>query len=86
MTTNEFLNNGWNTDRGRIFMQYGVWEQRDDKEAPRSGNSFEVWHYHSLESGLTFIFEDVYGDDAYRVCAFQRDAPLGNLTLGQRKP
>ena len=67
-STNEFLSNGWNTDRGRIFMTYGKWEQREDREAPQSGFPFEVWYYHSLKGGgLTFIFEDKYGDDNYNL-------------------
>ncbi len=65
-STNEFKSDGWNTDRGRIFMQYGMWEERDDNEAPRTERAFEVWYYHSIKGGgATFIFEDYYGDDRY---------------------
>ncbi len=67
-STNEKLTNGWLTDRGRIFMEYGMWEERDDKEAPSSGNPFVIWYYHSKEgTGSIFVFEDYYGDDDYRL-------------------
>ncbi len=77
-SNNDLLTNGWNTDRGRIYMQYGLWEQRDDNEAPRSGNSFVVWYYHSHERGLTFVFEDAYGDDEYRLVHSNADGEVYN--------
>jgi GWxTD domain-containing protein len=52
---------GWRTDRGRIYMTYGPWEERDDIEAPRVGNPFVVWFYHSLREGSVFVFEDRQG-------------------------
>ncbi len=52
---------GWSTDRGRIFMIYGPWEQRDDIQAPLKGNPFEVWYYHSFREGAVFVFEDKQG-------------------------
>ncbi len=63
---NFFSNNaektdGWSTDRGRIFMIYGPWEQRDDIQAPLVGEPFEVWYYHSFREGAVFVFEDKQG-------------------------
>ena len=58
---------GWSTDRGRIYMTYGPWDERDDNEAPRVGNSYEVWYYRSIKQGLMFIFEDYSGNDDYRL-------------------
>ena len=66
-STNDVYSNGWLTDRARIYMRYGPWEERDDHEAPRIGNPFVIWHYYSLEGGLLFIFEDYFGDDDYRL-------------------
>ncbi len=56
---------GWLTDRGRIYMTYGPWEDRDNIQAPRLGNPFVVWHYHSLREGSVFVFEDRQGYQDY---------------------
>ncbi|MCP4685816.1 MAG: GWxTD domain-containing protein [bacterium] len=56
---------GWRTDRGRIYLTYGPWEDRDDAQAPRVGNPFVVWHYHSLREGSVFVFEDLQGFQDY---------------------
>ncbi len=58
---------GWFTDRGRIYLTYGPWDERDDIEAPRVGNSYEVWYYRQIKQGLMFIFEDYTGNDDYRL-------------------
>lgn len=67
-STNLSSNNGWNSDRGRVLMQYGKWDQRVDKEDSNAGIPFIVWNYFSLKGGgLTFIFADLHGDYAYRL-------------------
>lgn len=60
-STNAEKTNGWKTDRGRIYMTYGPWEERDDIEAPRVGNPFVIWWYHSIREGSVFVFEDLQG-------------------------
>jgi len=66
-STNPERSNGWASDRGRIYLTYGRWDERDDIEAPRVGNSYEVWYYRSIKEGKIFIFEDWSGDDDYRL-------------------
>ena len=66
-STDEFKSNGWKTDRARILMKYGVWEERDDHEAPMGGSPFVIWEYNSIGGGLVFVFEDTRGDDEYRL-------------------
>ncbi len=51
-------NNGWSTDRGRIYMIYGPWEEKDDIQTPVVGNPFIIWYYHSIREGAVFVFED----------------------------
>ncbi|MBN1782954.1 GWxTD domain-containing protein [bacterium] len=49
---------GWKTDRGRILLVYG---KPDDIERMTFGagtKSHEIWHYHSLQGGVRFIFVD----------------------------
>lgn len=60
-STNMDHDDGWKTDRGRIYMTYGRWDERDDVEAPRTGQPFEVWRYHRVREGAVFVFEDQQG-------------------------
>jgi len=53
--------NGWSSDRGRIYMTYGPYEEKDDISAPIKGNPIIVWFYHSLDEGTVFVFEDRQG-------------------------
>jgi GWxTD domain-containing protein len=49
---------GWKTDRGRILLVYG---KPDDIERMTFGmgqKSHEIWHYHSLQGGVQFVFVD----------------------------
>ena len=66
-STNDIKTNGWLTDRGRIYMTYGEWDDHDDVEAPRIGNSFQVWYYNRFEQGYVFVFDDWSGNDDYRL-------------------
>jgi hypothetical protein len=58
---------GWATDKGRIYMTHGPWDVIDDFQAPIIGNPYTIWHYHSLEDGSVFVFEDKQGFNDYRL-------------------
>ena len=49
---------GWETDRGRIFLEFGQPDEIDRN--PYGGNlmNHEVWHYFSVEGGVEFVFVD----------------------------
>ena len=52
----EMGKDGWQTDRGRVFILYG---KPDDLERfPSMGESkpYEIWRYHSIENGVEFVF------------------------------
>ncbi len=66
-STNEKHNNGWRTDRGRIYMTYGPWDDRDFIASPRSGDPFDIWHYDRIKEGKFFMFEDWSGTLDYRL-------------------
>jgi len=56
---------GWSRDRGRVLMQYGNWDDREEMLTPSYGKSYEVWTYYKLQGGgIIFVFQDVggYGD------------------------
>jgi GWxTD domain-containing protein len=59
--------NGWLTARGRIYMLYGPYEAIDDIQAPLVGNAYQIWYYFSISEGRYFIFEDIHGDNDYRL-------------------
>jgi GWxTD domain-containing protein len=58
---------GWATDRGRIYMTYGQWEEIDDRPAPLIGNAYQIWYYHSIKEGKVFVFDDRTGNNDYRL-------------------
>jgi len=59
-------NDGWQTDRGRVYMTYGPWEDRDDVQTPQAMSApFIIWYYHSMQEGLVFVFEDLHGIQDY---------------------
>jgi len=66
-SSGEGMTDGWMTDRGRIYLTYGPWGERDEFQAPMVGNPYEVWYYHEVKEGTIFIFEDWTGNDDYRL-------------------
>ncbi len=49
---------GWKTDRGRIFLIYGVPDEVERHPNEMNSKPYEVWYYHSLEGGVQFVFVD----------------------------
>ncbi|MDH4157002.1 MAG: GWxTD domain-containing protein [candidate division Zixibacteria bacterium] len=66
-STDENNSNGWRSDRGRVYMSYGPWDEREEVSSPRVGNPFEIWHYRLLKEGKYFVFEDWSGTLEYRL-------------------
>ncbi len=67
-STNQERTNGWRSDRGRIYMTYGPWEEIDDRQSPSAmRRPYQVWYYHSLKEGKVFVFEDLTGNFEYRL-------------------
>ena len=65
-STNITKNNGWNTDRGRIYMEYGKWERRFEGGFVSGENPIIIWNYYSLKgTEIIFIFVDRYSNDDY---------------------
>ena len=59
-------NSGWKTDRGRIYMQFGQWDELDEHQSPGNDEPFQIWHYHRL-NGKLFVFQDKRGDKEYNL-------------------
>jgi GWxTD domain-containing protein len=66
-STNAEKTNGWATDRGRIYMTYGPWDEIDDRIAPIRGNPYQIWYYRGVREGKIFVFEDWTGSGEYRL-------------------
>ena len=52
---------GYQSDRGRVYLVYGEPDQRDYFPSERSVKPYEVWFYNSIENGVYFYFGDVTG-------------------------
>ncbi len=66
-STNETRDDGWSTDRGRVYMTYGHWDEIDDFKAPRVGPPYQIWYFQSIEEGKVFVFIDERGNEEYRL-------------------
>ena len=58
---NEDKTDGWYSDRGRVLMSYGQWDQLESREIPMKQGAYEVWWYFGYKEGKVFIFEDWNG-------------------------
>lgn len=58
---------GWSSDRGRIYMVYGPWDQIKDVPTPRTGEPFMIWYYRGIKEGKLFVFQDLKGDNEYKL-------------------
>lgn len=54
-------NNGWRTDRGKIFIKYGTPTQIDRKTYEGENRPYEIWYYDRVLGGVSFVFVDLYG-------------------------
>lgn len=56
---------GWNTDRGRVLLKYGIPTVID--RIPQNGTErpYETWTYDEIQGGIAFNFVDVMGFGNY---------------------
>jgi GWxTD domain-containing protein len=59
------LDEGWKTDRGRIYIRRGAPDQVERRPMNPSGPAYEVWSY--FEKNLTFVFVDRMGFGEYEL-------------------
>jgi GWxTD domain-containing protein len=58
---NAMKREGWETDRGRILLTYGVPSEIDRHYMSIDREPYEIWQYNSLEGGVIFVFADLTG-------------------------
>jgi hypothetical protein len=56
---------GWNTDRGRVFIMYGEPDEIERYPSSVDIKPYEVWHYYSIENGVEFDFVERSGFGDY---------------------
>ncbi len=61
------VKNGWNTDRGRILLKYGLSDEIKTASPPAVMKPLQVWYYYSLQGGVYFLFEDSQGYGNFRL-------------------
>ncbi|MCH8125244.1 GWxTD domain-containing protein, partial [candidate division KSB1 bacterium] len=49
---------GWQTDRGRIFLIYAQPDEIERIPSESDSKPYEVWRYFKIESGVEFVFVD----------------------------
>lgn len=58
---------GWRTDRGRIFIQFGHPDQVDDVPFAPNAFPYQIWHYYTEGRYRRFLFVDERDDGDYRL-------------------
>lgn len=56
---------GWKTDRGRVYVMYGMPDEIERHANEIDTKPYEIWMYHSLQGGVEFIFGDRSGFSEY---------------------
>ena len=52
---------GWQTDRGRVYIIYGPPDEYDRHAADMAMKPYEIWFYHELQGGVRFVFGNLLG-------------------------
>jgi len=47
---------GWQTDRGRVYILYGKPDNIEHHNSNASGRAFQIWRYDNIEGGVEFMF------------------------------
>jgi len=56
---------GWKTDRGRVYIVYGKPDELDRLAVFSGKKAYEQWNYFELEGGASFVFVDIWNDGKY---------------------
>ncbi len=53
-----FQKQGWRSDRGRVYLQYGPADEVERYANSEDTKPYEIWHYNALQGGVIFVFGD----------------------------
>jgi len=62
-----FVSRGIETERGRVYLQYGEPDEMDHFPSEYNMKPYESWFYNSIEGGVFFIFGDISGYGNYEL-------------------
>lgn len=60
-----FSREGWQTDRGRVFILYGDPDEVERVPSRQDTKPYETWRYLNIENGVEFVFVDRTGFSDY---------------------
>jgi len=58
---------GWNTDRGRVYLVYGPYDDIERNASTSESAPYEIWHYNNIQGGVIFVFVDRNGFGDYQL-------------------
>ncbi len=58
---------GYKTDRGRVYLKYGPYDQIERYPSSSNRKPYQIWYYNSIEGGVYFIFGDLTGYSDYEL-------------------
>jgi len=58
---------GYKTDRGRVYLKYGKYDQIERFPSSPNRKPYEIWYYNSIEGGVLFVFGDLTGYSDYEL-------------------
>ena len=65
ITYKSFSKEGWQTDRGRVYLVYGQPSEVERYPNQTETRPYEIWYYHDIEGGVEFVFGDITGFSEY---------------------
>lgn len=83
-STNEAHDNGWLSDRGRVYMRHGEPTEIAAKYAPVVGYPYLVWYYRNLREGTVYVFEDQHGYGDFELVHSNADGEIFNSVWDSR--
>lgn len=69
---------GWNTDRGRVLIQYGMPDEIEKFHSDAASSPYEIWQYQQ-ERNYIFIFGDVRADGRFTLLHSTRENEIHNV-------
>lgn len=58
---------GWQTDRGRVYVVYGPYDEIEEFPSNAETNPYQIWHYNAIQGGVIFVFVDRDGLGQYQL-------------------
>ena len=58
---------GWKTDRGRVYLTYGIPSEINRYPNEPETRPYEIWIYYNFEGGVEFVFGNISGFTEYRL-------------------